>query len=940
MSARPEQLLFGSVDLMVDGVEHSGWQIVDCSSGLTDPIADDLVRLIDPELTPVKPLPGFPTAEEVRAADRRLVHRRIAGAPVLLHTAPAGLDTTGRPNSLTHVVVDGAENTARPLLGPGTWRAPWWCTPFGPEQVRAARIPAPSELKPGTAVTSDSALAHILQPGVGAALGQLADVLARNEERAETDERELALLLVDSVDEAAQHLGALLSCTAPEAARSVSWSTLERVRGDRDLQRLRSSGLDIAAVPRTDITEQIVLPQGCVLVDPERPSAEEPSTPFGRFVAAMAADPGLWLAAHEAMAREVLSQLVDQSGITLAWPLAMVQARAWFVHGPETQELFARAYSGHLRRDVESVLLRADIPSLDLALPGMAEDLRGARSALIGEANQRSPQEWRELCHRIADSLTPERAQHFGLLYLRSAIAEPSWLLRMPGSVVALPDPLRAALTEWSTTDPEAAALLDDALRTLDVAARDGASGTPVVPLAAGAPSASELSPGTARARLAAGLLEDGLQIEATALDDLLSLFAQEVLAAANGAAPGTPTDPREQIELIAALPLEARSALAALVEKSIDERALGEAASRGVVHQPVLAPLLAQALAADSAHDLPWLSLQSALGASAAGEDPAAQALESLLVPAQRIASGAAGATLRLAAEPAAALESTVTVSHLDRLAALPAATVPQAERWMLLAVLSDPLDERARTALLAQRQTTPAIAEAQNAPVTASTWQEDVVLLAEAAASPFLTQHLTRGQTWAWAENVHAAAHRLAAAVPTLPESQHLRALLNDLAGRSAHRSAATLILLSTGSQRFSLDEARYRLDFDGLIAAAKNRPSELLTPCTARWGRAGLDTLRTVAALPEGTALPTQLAAAAVLEARLRGAPQAEVQRMIDDARAEFKGDGPGWDRAQRAVPSLREGAASRTERLSGIVKKNLNLLSWQRKEGRDG
>ena len=185
MSAGPEQLLFSSVDLMVDGVEHSGWQIVDRSSGLDGPLADDLVRWIDPELTPVRPLPGFPTAEEVRAADRRLVHRRIAGAPVLLHTAPAGQDTTGRPNSVTHVVVDGAENTARPLLGPSTWRAHWWCTPFGPEQVRAVRIPAPTELRPGTAVTSDSALAHILQPGASAALGQLADVIGRNEECAE-----------------------------------------------------------------------------------------------------------------------------------------------------------------------------------------------------------------------------------------------------------------------------------------------------------------------------------------------------------------------------------------------------------------------------------------------------------------------------------------------------------------------------------------------------------------------------------------------------------------------------------------------------------------------------------------------------------------------------------------------------------------------------------
>jgi hypothetical protein len=180
MSAQPEQLLFGSVDLVVDGAESSGWQVIARSDGLAEATADALVRWIEPELAPLRALPGFPSEEEVRAADRRLVHRLVDGASVLFHTAPAGQDTTGRPNTMTHVVVDRSEYTMRPLLGPSTWRAPWWCTPFGPEQMRQARIPAPDLVRPGTAVTEDSVLALVLQPGTAASLSRLADVLSRN----------------------------------------------------------------------------------------------------------------------------------------------------------------------------------------------------------------------------------------------------------------------------------------------------------------------------------------------------------------------------------------------------------------------------------------------------------------------------------------------------------------------------------------------------------------------------------------------------------------------------------------------------------------------------------------------------------------------------------------------------------------------------------------
>ena len=175
-------------------------------------------------------------------------------------------------------------------------------------------------------------------------------------------------------------------------------------------------------------------------------------------------------------------------------------------------------------------------------------------------------------------------------------------------------------------------------------------------------------------------------------------------------------------------------------------------------------------------------------------------------------------------------------------------------------------------------------------------------------------------------------------------------------ELAHRGEQRSAAVLVLLSVGSQRFSLEEVRTPVDLDALVAAVAGDPRGLLAPTAQGWGRAGLDALRTLAAdtstTPPGDlasaaaatlpAAPTTLrdAAAAVLDARLRGAPGGDLPRLIEEARAEFRGDSQGWARAQRAVPSLKGSLSSRAERLGDIVKKNLNLLPRQRKEGRDG
>src|SRR5699024_5730145 len=162
-----------------------------------------------------------------------------------------------------------------------------------------------------------------------------------------------------------------------------------------------------------------------------------------------------------------------------------------------------------------------------------------------------------------------------------------------------------------------------------------------------------------------------------------------------------------------------------------------------------------------------------------------------------------------------------------------------------------ADPEDARSVELLRERRRASRAIARARREPVTALSWEDSALLLAEAVASPFLTDTLTSGGTWAWAENAHVAAVQLRDGAEGLPESPQLRRRLMELAHRGEQRSAAVLVLLSVGSQRFSLEEVRTPVDLDALVAAAARDPRGLLAPTAQSLGRAGLDALRTLAA-----------------------------------------------------------------------------------------
>lgn len=934
MSPRFEQLLFGSVDLVVDGRESSGWQVIQQSNGLDEAAANEIVRLIEPELALVSPLSGFPTPEEVRDADRRLLHRTVGGVPVLFHTAPAGPDTTGRPNTMTHVVVDNSDTTVRPLLGADAWRAEWWCTPFGPEQMRQARLPSPTALKSGTSVTADAALELVLRPGADAVLGALADVLAHNSEIIDPDRRQVAVLLVQSSDDAAQWIGALLGATAAEPARTVNWSTLARVNGERDLEKLRSSGLDIAAVPHSDLIVEDWIPDGCVIIDPQRPPVAPPVSPFGRFVAAMAADPGLWLAAHESIQHTVLSQMVGQTGITLAWPAAMAQAMDWADgDGPS---LFGALTNDALRADVESVLLQATVPALENALPGMADALRDARDKLGEKVDQRGPAGWRELCRRIGDRVTEERASMLGRRYLSAAVHDPVWLLGGRAAAPPLPETVKVALKHWSEQESgatEVLSLVGAAIATIDSHA------------ALGPATRKELERSTAWGHLASELLDDGLAIGTECLAALLAPLAAHLLAPHVHDSAQTDTH-QEQAELVAALPELGHQELARQLEQGLAELAARPAEARSQISQPVLAVPVARALDPSlTTAKRPWLALQIALAGIIAGEQPASGALSALSALVGSPRRSAAG--LDLGREADSALERSLLPEDLPALARLESSGVAGAGRWMLIVAMRHPEHEESARYLSARRRSTPRISAVKREKVSPASWEEGAVLLGESASRPFLADAMTPESAWTWAENATAAAAQMRASLSDAHEALGIEQTLQALARSAELRASAALIVLSVAFPSLARRGTRLPLNLTEVAAEASQNPRGLNVEHSASWGETCLRALQELVAdaAPVGgteTSRDPELSAvaAAVIDARLRSAPESAVPALIREARTTFRGDAPGWARAQQIVPMLEGCRSSRVERLGDMVKKNLNMLPWQKKEGRDG
>lgn len=322
------QLLYANVDRVVDGVASSGWQTMETTAGLEDHDADLMRALVDTSLKPVRALPGFPTPQEIASAERRLAQAHTQRGTVIAHTAPAGVDTTGRANTVTHVLLL-ADLPAPQQATTRLWRSPGWATPFGPEQVRATSLPDPCALVAGDAVDDDTLAGFISAAPRAALLSAMADALegrlrsrATNPTATEKQERVVAVAC-ESSDEAALWVAALQWTCAPATGRLLGFSTLERLVGSGDLERLAANGIDLVFVPPAEL--EVAATAGAVVLDPRQPPTQAPATGWGQMVAAVCQDLGAWMAGTQVV-REILALLPEHRDLTPGWPLAIAEA--------------------------------------------------------------------------------------------------------------------------------------------------------------------------------------------------------------------------------------------------------------------------------------------------------------------------------------------------------------------------------------------------------------------------------------------------------------------------------------------------------------------------------------------------------------------------------------------------------------------------------------
>lgn len=468
-----EQLLYTNVDHVVDGVERSGWQTMTQTAGLSDGDASTLYALIDPTLNPVTPLSGFPTEQEVAAADRRLAQFWTDEGLVLVHTAPAGNDTTGRPNTMTHVVLAKHHEPAPDLRTIDLWRSPGWVTPFGPEQVRQAELPDPASLRPGASVDDDTvaefladgsrspalvAMADALEPGLLQTIRAQWDGVPSDQAR----RRNTVVLAVSSTDEAALWIGALLRTCAPATGRYLSYSVLQRILTPSDVEMLLQSRIDVACVPRQDLTNMGESRPGLVVIDPHESGAVEPAptTSWGRLVALMSQDLGAWVAAYEGM-KDVLSLLPDHSDLSPGWPLAAAEACDPGFLEPQQGETPSSSQDEEARAQDEAELIEVELVSCyPRSMVGNDYLAAVVTDRVLGSATQ-NPAAWYARLSRI-----PRWAPVSGLVsglcerYLDAACREVRWMtdLERPVSEQA-----NRCLRQWSGM-PEHRSTVDAAL--------------------------------------------------------------------------------------------------------------------------------------------------------------------------------------------------------------------------------------------------------------------------------------------------------------------------------------------------------------------------------------------------------------------------------------------------------------------------------------------
>lgn len=434
------QLTYTSFD---PGIGRSGgWQVKDVRNLEPDEVAA-LSERVATQLDLGRELPPFPTPEEVAALPRRLAHAAILGGVASWHTAPAGIDASGRTgNVFAQVVLDRDPDAIDPVRPIDRWRSPGWLTPFNHDEVLAAVLSpiGPAAPDPGTRVGAEAVIDFLLdvdawrRPNL---LAVLVDAVAAAVRGGPT-----VVLGCADVDTAALWVGGVSHLMSARHARRLSFSTFER---SATLGFAASSRLHLVCVPQDDL-EALLPREGQLLLDEREtvgmgePGSAPHTTDRG---ATIAASPFSVLALEALRDRTTALQVLAEidrlepfagADLPAAWPIAMAMLR--------DQTAFEE-----VRPLAESVVAVAELP--DGAPDDLVAVVASARDHLLGTTTADA---WSALSALEASSapgrpgLAPE---HVARTYIRRALEDTVWLAQPGGPPMPAEVPLLSPDYPW-----------------------------------------------------------------------------------------------------------------------------------------------------------------------------------------------------------------------------------------------------------------------------------------------------------------------------------------------------------------------------------------------------------------------------------------------------------------------------------------------------------
>lgn len=409
-----------------------GWQVKQASETL-DPGDQELLRArVSTALTPVDPLPQFPTPDQVQARTRRLMYTPVdGGRGAYWHTVAAGADGSGRPgNVFAHTLLE-AESVPAPHRPIDRWCSPDWLVPYGARDVVAAEFSSHT-VRPGDVVTRDTVIDFLLDPDVWRV--SLFAVLLDAAVRAIAGGPPV-VFGAESVESAAMWIGAVSHFLSKTAARKLAWSTFDRAPA---VPAVLSYGVHLIAVPLGDLAALEPFDRFVLLAETDEPSRGEyggqpnvtnsgiqvPVVPLSQIAEAVLIDADV--VRRVLRTRDSVVERVSDEDAGAAWALAMAI---------------------ELERD-EDLADAADDCALVIARstpPGLLEhpDLYAAASAAVARKTGTSPEDaLAVLTQSRRTGSKPSMATTMALqVYVERAVSDRDWLMTAPRGQFDAPPP-------------------------------------------------------------------------------------------------------------------------------------------------------------------------------------------------------------------------------------------------------------------------------------------------------------------------------------------------------------------------------------------------------------------------------------------------------------------------------------------------------------------